>query len=362
MVVFGSDRFNSSQSDVDIAVFLPKHCTRETFFQVFEEGSREVFEDVVVVKHAFVPVVKFRYIHQTYDVVPICTNTPLKPVQSSVYTFADLVDEIDYRGFSAIVTTDVIISTIGPMRMACFQRSLEAIKTLARNEGVYSNPLGLLNGVALAVMLTSVFVTAPRERLLTPESTVAAFFETFGGDSFVHVDLLLSTPPRTTTTPRRPMQVYIPVIFPTTTTTACRINTLHNVGPAQFRRIQKFLNRAPEVARNPFGMCEYFIHFHIFASHEDFPRARTQFESTLKRVILDIGEPEWARVDVFSHEPYVFRSSEKTRASFFVGVAFEKDKLDLLLGVISNFCLTHTSHNICSDLFHRRSLPSFVQF
>lgn len=374
MVVFGSDRFQSGSlaatvSDVDVAVFLPKHCTREAFFQVFEAEARgDTFQDVVVVRHAFVPVVKFRYLQQSYDVVPICTKSS---AQATAYTAADLVDEVDHRGFSAIVTTDVILSTIGPLRMACFQQSLDIIKKLARESFVYSNPLGLLNGVALAVMLTAVFVTAPRTKVMTPESTVATFFESFAMiDNGVRVDLL-TTPPISAPerSQRRPMQVFIPVQLPPSSASASgppsvRINALHNVGPAQFRRIQAFLKREAVINRNPFTVSEFFVHFHIFAAHEDFPRFRTQFESTLKRVISDIEEPEWARIDVFSHEPFVFRSRTLTRASFFFGVAFEEDKLDLLLGVISNFCVSSTTptNHVCSDLFHRRALPSFVQF
>lgn len=393
MVVFGSDRFQTSSSstgssDVDIAVFLPKHCSREAFFQVFEAErpgeAGHVFQDVVVVRHAFVPVVKFRYLQQSYDVVPICTNTS---TQATAYSVADLVDEVDHRGFSAVVTTDVILSTIGPLRMACFQQSLDIIKKLARDSFVYSNPLGLFNGVALAVMLTAVFVTAPRSKVMTPESTVATFFETFAmTDDGIRVDLL-TTPPISIPgghhrPQRRPMQVFIPVQVgrrtnlrpggadlddPRTPSAPplVRINALHNVGPAQFRRIQAFLNRPTRCpTRNPFTMSEFFIHFHIFAAHDDFPRFRTQFESTLKRVISDIEEPEWAHVDVFSHEPFVFRSVTLTRASFFLGVAFKEDKLDLLLGVISNFCVSSTTptNRVCSDLFHRRALPSFVHF
>jgi predicted nucleotidyltransferase len=363
IVTFGSDRFRDvrdEQSDIDVAVFLPKGVTRDVFFEVFEKGSTGIFEDVVTVKQSFVPVVKFRYLQQAYDVVPICTHR--KTTQTAAaYTFADLVDEIDCRAFSAVLTADVIISTIGPLRIACFRQALAAIKTLARNERVYSNPLGLLNGVALAVMLTSVFVTAPREQVLTCSAAVGTFFRTFHGvGSGVTVDLLSSTTPidRRPGT-RRPMQVFIPV---NVVATHYRINTLHNVGPAQFRRIQAFLNRTPELSRNPFTMSDFFIHFHIFANHDDFPRIRTHFESTLKRVVADL-DPMCARVDVFSHEMPVFKSLKHSRTSFFMGVAFEN--MDALLGVISDFCVYFTTIHggrVCSDIFHRRALPSFVEF
>jgi hypothetical protein len=373
ITTFGSDRFRDGdpraqeQSDIDVAVFLPKNVTRDAFFQVFEKGPAGIFEDVVIVKQSFVPVVKFRYLQQAYDVVPICTH---RTSTQTTYTFADLVDEIDCRAFSAVVTADVITSTIGPLRLACFRQALATIKALARNERVYSNPLGLLNGVALAVMLTSVFVTAPHEQVLTCQGAVRTFFRTFHGAGGMTVDLLSSTPiamvstsrPAEGVNPRRPMQVFIPVNTPLVT--AHRINTLHNVGPAQFRRIQAFLNRTPELSRNPFMASEFFIHFHIFANHDDFPRIRTHFESTLKRVVADM-DPVCACVDVFSHETPVFKSLKHARTSFFMGVTFAKENLDALLRIISDFCVYFTTTHggrVCSDIFHRRALPSFVEF
>lgn len=362
IVTFGSDRFHSRNSDVDVAVFLPQGCTRDAFFEVFRRRDC-VFSDVVLVQQAFVPVVKFRYHKETYDVIPICTN---KPLGYTSYTFADLIDETDCRGFSAVVTTDVILSIIGPLRLAIFQSALETIKNLARHERVYSNPLGLLNGVALAVMLTHVFCVAPKERVLTPEGTVTEFFRTFSTCDSVHVDLLSSTAaePIRPFHRGRPMQVLIPVAHPTL---PFRINTLHNVGPAQFRRIQNFLRRTSEsLPINPFLQSNFFIHLHIFSGHEHFQRVRTQFESMIKRLIMAIEEPEWARVDVFSQTMPVFRSVRNTRTSFFLGVEYDEEKLDLLLGVVSTFCVKAMSEiqdaSLCSDVFRRDALPSFVEF
>jgi hypothetical protein len=337
LVPFGSFVLQARVFESDIDVLVTTQFPRNEFIDAFEqvlEGVRA--KKVVIVRDAFVPVIKFERGETSFDVIVACTTEP---------------DEVDRRCFSAEHATRTLLEVTSTMPL--FRPLLIEVKQWAVRELVYSNPLGLLNGVALAVMTTWLLKNYTVRTLEEALSTFLYVLATFDFQHFA-IDLYNSTCPAA---PGKEMTVYIPV--PT------RLNALHNVGHAQFACIRAAAQRsivAPALCRkSPLRVFidehSHFLHIHIFtvkpANHAAF---RAKIDAKLKGLVQRLTEYS-ERVRPLPNA-FCFESERHHRTSMFVGLT---DPREGYLTCISEFVVPFAvgPFHVCTDVMSARHLPSF---
>lgn len=339
IVPFGSFALQATILSSDIDVIVTTHLRRDAFIDAFERVllERRQFVNVVVVRDTFVPVIKFEYEDVSFDVVVASVQDP---------------DDVDLRSLSAVQVSKTLID----MNKDCplFRPALVEIKKWAVRELVYSNPLGLFNGVALAIFTTWIFQHHPLQSVDEALQLFLYLLVTFDFQTYA-IDLYDSQSPAI---PGKDFTIYIP--HPST-----RINALHNVGRSQFECILGAAQRsvaAPALCRkSPLRVFvdehTHFLHLHIFtdkpANHAVF---RTKVDAKLKHLVRSL-EGYAARVRPLP-TTWSFESDLHNRTSMFVG-------LDGLHGnyllCISEFVVQFANgpFHICSEIMATRHLPSF---
>lgn len=333
---FGSFVLQARLFESDIDVCVTTQFPRSEFIDAFEKLVLDLeVKDVVIVRDTFVPVIKFKRNEVSFDVVVVCVHDP---------------DEVDARGLSGVRVTQTILDLNAHSLL--FRPLLIELKQWAVRELVYSNPLGLLNGVALAVM-TTWFLKHHTVRTL--DDAIAAFLYMLATFDFrTHAIDLYNVVP---VAPGKEMTVYVP--------TERQINALHNVGPAQFRCIREAAQRsvlAPALCRkSPLRVFvdehTHFLHLHFFtdkpANHAAF---RARVESKLKILVRTLsGFAE--RVRPLPME-FAFESERHNRTSMFIALVEPRDGY---LTCVSEFVVPFVSgpYHICTDVVSPRHLPSF---
>ncbi len=337
LVPFGSFVLHARVFESDIDVLVTTRFSRNEFIDAFEQVlETNHAEKIVVVRDAFVPVIKFERSGTPYDVIVACITDP---------------DEVDRRCLGAEFTTRTLLEITSTMPL--FRPLLLEIKQWAARELVYSNPLGLLNGVALAVMTTWLLQNYTVRTLEEALSTFLYVLATFDFKTFA-IDLHNSTCPAAT---GKEMTVYIPA--PT------KLNALHNVGRAQFLCVRAAAQRsiaAPALCRkSPLRVFvdehSHFIHLHIFsdkpANHAAF---RAKIDAKLKVLVQRLTDCS-ERVRPLPLE-FTFESERHHRTSMFVGLSEPREGY---LKCISEFVVPFAvgPFHVCTDVMSARHLPSF---
>lgn len=339
---FGSFVLQARLFESDIDVCVTTQFPRSEFIDAFEKLLEDArVHEVVIVRDTFVPVIKFKRGDVSFDVVVACILDP---------------DDVDTRSLSGVRVTQTILDMNAHTLM--FRPLLIELKQWAVRELVYSNPLGLLNGVALAVM-TTWFLKHHTVRTL--DDAIQAFLYMLATFDFqAHaIDLYHKNLPAI---PGKEMTVHVPTEHP-----HHKINALHNVGPAQFLCIREAARRsmvAPALCRkSPLRVFvdehTHFLHIHFFtdkpANHAAF---KARVESKLKVLVRTLsGHAE--RVRPLPME-FTFESERHLRTSMFIAFT---DPQDGYLACISEFVVPLVSlvgpHHICTDVVSPRHLPSF---
>jgi hypothetical protein len=337
LIPFGSFVLQARLLESDIDVLVTTQFPRNEFIDAFEQVlERHRAGKLVVVRDAFVPVIKFERHDVSFDVIVACVNDP---------------DEVDRRCLSAEYATRNLLEITASLPL--FRPLLLEIKQWAVRELVYSNPLGLLNGVALAVMTAWLLQNYTVHSLDEALNTFMYIFATFDFRHFA-IDLYNSSSPAA---PGKDMTVYIPV--------PAKLNALHNVGRAQFACVRAAAHRsiaAPALCRkSPLRVFvdehSHFLHLHIFtdkpANHAAF---RAKIDAKLKVLVRALSEYS-ERVRPLPKE-FAFESERHHRTSMFVGLS-EPREGDLTC--ISEFVVPFAvgPFHVCTDVMSARHLPSF---
>lgn len=342
---FGSyalDARVAGQSDIDVLVLTTAY--RDDFFRIFEETYTGRLADLVIVRDAFVPVIKFTVGHEHIDMVVAKVYEHPKWCSGEIICSSD----VDYRSASGYFATQTIQSITRPFEET-FRAALVRVKTWAVENLVYSNTLGLLNGVGLAVVTAWILLQTSTE--LGPDDVLQEFFKIVLTFDFTHngIDILHhgSVIPAA---PGKPITVYVPLGGPPSKW----INAFHNVGPAQLVCIRSAIKRTPE--RTPFESFvhthTHFLHIHIFSDKASFPAFVAEVEAKLKVLI---------RAFPYAHPfPHTFSFETETlrRASLFVGLK-EMPSLQTVSEFFVPFC-TGDQRRICTDVLSARHLPAFL--
>ncbi|KAF9450935.1 Poly(A) polymerase [Macrolepiota fuliginosa MF-IS2] len=174
---FGSYRLgvHGPGSDIDTLCVVPKHVSREDFFDVFEPMLRELegVTEVSGVPEAYVPIVKTKISGIPIDL--LMARLALSAIPDDLTLDDDNllrnVDERCIRSLGGSRVTDAILRLVPDVQV--FRDSLRCIKLWAQRRAIYSNVNGFLGGVAWAMLVARICQLYPNA---TAGAIVSRFF------------------------------------------------------------------------------------------------------------------------------------------------------------------------------------------
>ncbi|KAG6813031.1 hypothetical protein H0H92_014565 [Tricholoma furcatifolium] len=151
---FGSYRLgvHGPGSDIDTLCVVPKHVSREDFFEVFELMLREAegVTEVSGVPEAYVPIIKTKISGIPIDF--LMARLALSSIPDDLSLADDnLLRNLDER---CSRVTDEILRLVPNVQV--FRDSLRCIKLWATRRAIYSNVNGFLGGVAWAMLVARI--------------------------------------------------------------------------------------------------------------------------------------------------------------------------------------------------------------
>jgi len=157
---FGSYRLgvHGPGSDIDTLCVVPKHVSREEFFEVFEQMLRETegVTEASSVPDAYVPIIKTKISGIPIDL--LMARLALSSIPDDLSLQDDNLlrnlDERCVRSLNGSRVTDEILRLVPNVDV--FRDSLRCIKLWAQRRAIYSNVNGFLGGVAWAMLVARV--------------------------------------------------------------------------------------------------------------------------------------------------------------------------------------------------------------
>ncbi|KAG8528882.1 uncharacterized protein KY384_006571 [Bacidia gigantensis] len=154
-------------SDIDTLVVVPKHVTREDFFEHFPPTLERMappgaVKEMTPVPDAFVPIIKLELSGISIDL--IFARLALSSVSLSL-TLKDTnilrgLEERDMRSLNGVRVTDEILDLVPQPKT--FRTALRGIKLWAQRRAIYANVIGFPGGVAWAMMVARVCQLYPK--------------------------------------------------------------------------------------------------------------------------------------------------------------------------------------------------------
>ncbi|KAI0353126.1 poly-A polymerase [Trametes cingulata] len=157
---FGSYRLgvHGPGSDIDTLCVVPKHVSREDFFDVFENMLKETegVTEVSGVPDAYVPIIKTKISGIPIDLVMARLALSTIPDELSLQDDNLLrnLDERCVRSLNGSRVTDEILRLVP--NVSVFRDALRCIKLWAQRRAIYSNVNGFLGGVAWAMLVARI--------------------------------------------------------------------------------------------------------------------------------------------------------------------------------------------------------------
>ncbi|KAK6205461.1 Poly(A) polymerase central domain-containing protein [Scheffersomyces amazonensis] len=157
---FGSYRLGvyGPGSDIDTLVVVPKHVTRNDFFEVFVEllKGRPELEEMAPVPDAFVPIIKIEFNGISIDLIFARLDITKVPKDLSLddKNLLRNIDEKDLRALNGTRVTDEILTLVP--KPTVFKHALRCIKMWAQQRAIYANVYGFPGGVAWAMLVARI--------------------------------------------------------------------------------------------------------------------------------------------------------------------------------------------------------------
>ncbi|KAH7919537.1 Poly(A) polymerase [Leucogyrophana mollusca] len=157
---FGSYRLgvHGPSSDIDTLCVVPKHVSREDFFEVFEPMLKDVegATEVSGVPEAFVPIIKAKISGIPLDF--LMARLALSSIPDDLTLKDDnLLRNLDdrcVRSLNGSRVNDEILRLVPNVHV--YRDSLRCIKLWAQRRAIYSNVNGFLGGVAWAILVARI--------------------------------------------------------------------------------------------------------------------------------------------------------------------------------------------------------------
>ncbi|KAL0950111.1 hypothetical protein HGRIS_010109 [Hohenbuehelia grisea] len=157
---FGSYRLgvHGPGSDIDTLCVVPKHVSREDFFEVFEPMLRELegATEVAGVPEAYVPIIKTKISGIPLDF--LMARLALSSIPDDLSLQDDNLlrnlDERCVRSLGGCRVQEEILRLVPNVQV--FRDSLRCIKLWAQRRAIYSNVNGFLGGVAWAILVARI--------------------------------------------------------------------------------------------------------------------------------------------------------------------------------------------------------------
>ncbi|KAG1873547.1 Poly(A) polymerase [Suillus subalutaceus] len=174
---FGSYRLgvHGPGSDIDTLCVVPKHVSREDFFQIFEPMLRELEDatEVSGVPEAYVPIIKTKISGIPLDF--LMARLALSSIPDDLSLKDDNLlrnlDERCVRSLGGSRVNDEILRLVPHVEV--YRDSLRCIKLWAQRRAIYSNVNGFLGGVAWAILVARICQLYPNA---TAGAIVSRFF------------------------------------------------------------------------------------------------------------------------------------------------------------------------------------------
>ncbi|KAI0032934.1 Poly(A) polymerase central domain-containing protein [Vararia minispora EC-137] len=157
---FGSYRLgvHGPGSDIDTLCVVPKHVSREDFFETFEKMLRDLdgVTEVSGVPEAYVPIVKSKISGIPIDFLMARLNLSSIPDDLSLQDDNLLrnLDDRCIRSLNGSRVTDEVLRLVP--NVSVFRDALRCIKLWANRRAIYSNVNGFLGGVAWAMLVARI--------------------------------------------------------------------------------------------------------------------------------------------------------------------------------------------------------------
>ena len=166
---FGSYRLGvyGPGSDIDTLVVVPKHITREDFFEHFPPMLQRMappgaVQEMTAVPDAFVPIVKFELSGISIDLIfarlAVASVAPKLTLKDT--NILRGLEERDMRSLNGTRVTDEILELVPQQKT--FRTALRGVKLWAQRRAVYANVMGFPGGVAWAMMVARVCQLYPK--------------------------------------------------------------------------------------------------------------------------------------------------------------------------------------------------------
>ncbi|KAG1763157.1 Poly(A) polymerase central domain-containing protein [Suillus occidentalis] len=174
---FGSYRLgvHGPGSDIDTLCVVPKHVSREDFFETFEKILRELEDatEVSGVPEAYVPIIKTKISGIPLDF--LMARLALSSIPDDLSLKDDNLlrnlDERCVRSLGGSRVNDEILRLVPHVEV--YRDSLRCIKLWAQRRAIYSNVNGFLGGVAWAILVARICQLYPNA---TAGAIVSRFF------------------------------------------------------------------------------------------------------------------------------------------------------------------------------------------
>ncbi|KAF8659131.1 hypothetical protein AX16_001901 [Volvariella volvacea WC 439] len=157
---FGSYRLgvHGPGTDIDTLCVVPKHVSREDFFEVFEPMLREMegATEVSGVPEAYVPIIKTKIMDIPLDFLMARLMLPSIPDDLSLQN-DNLLRNLDERCLRSLGGSRVVDEMLRLVpNVEVFRDSLRCIKLWAQRRAINSNVNGFLGGVAWALLVARI--------------------------------------------------------------------------------------------------------------------------------------------------------------------------------------------------------------
>lgn len=145
-------------SDIDTLVVVPKHVTRNEFFDVFADllRQRPELEELTNVPDAFVPIIKIEFSGISIDLIFAKLDITRVPRDLTLEDKNLLrnIEEKDLRALNGTRVTDEILTLVP--KPTAFKHALRCIKMWAQQRAIYANVYGFPGGVAWAMLVARI--------------------------------------------------------------------------------------------------------------------------------------------------------------------------------------------------------------